>query len=101
VEDPGDFDLDALRLPQDFSKIASSMKELASVPVRKPHPQWWVRVHPDEDFSCPVYLFNYEETNEMYIVHPKVEPLLSGLAVEVRLYTAINSLGMSSSGLHV
>jgi hypothetical protein len=40
------FDLEGLRLPQDFINTAGVKKELTSIPVRKPGPQDFFRVHP-------------------------------------------------------
>ena len=44
-DDP--FDLSKLRLTQDFVETGGVKKLLTTVPVRKPAPQDFIRVHPD------------------------------------------------------
>jgi hypothetical protein len=47
---PDPFDLENLRLPQNFSETAGVKKLLRTVPVRRPNKQDFVRVHPDESY---------------------------------------------------
>jgi hypothetical protein len=42
-----EFDLDSLRLPQDFSASTGVKKILTTVPIRRPDRQEFIRVHPD------------------------------------------------------
>ena len=44
-----DFDLDSLRLKQDFSETLGVQRVLSHVPVRKPNKTNFIRVHPGED----------------------------------------------------
>src|SRR5215469_12898950 len=43
--------LSELRLSQSFIESAGAKKALTTVPVRKPNPQDWVRVHPGVDYD--------------------------------------------------
>ena len=47
---PDPFDVEALRLPPSFVETAGVKKILSTVPVRKPHRQEWIRVHPSEAY---------------------------------------------------
>jgi hypothetical protein len=47
------FDLSNLRLNQDFVETAGVKRLLTTVPVRKPNPQDFVRVHPDPNYRAP------------------------------------------------
>ena len=40
-----DFDLDAIRLPQDFGASSGVKKLLTTVPVRKPNKSLFIRTH--------------------------------------------------------
>ena len=46
-ENPNPFDPAALRLDQNFADSAGVQKLIVTVPVRKPHKQDFIRVHPD------------------------------------------------------
>ena len=43
---PDPFDAKALRLPPAFEHNAGVRKVISTIPVRKPHSQEWIRVHP-------------------------------------------------------
>ena len=43
--------LAALRLEPDAAALVGAVEVLAHVPVRKPSPTEWVRVHPDADMT--------------------------------------------------
>ena len=44
---PPQFNIESLRLSQDFEQSLGVKRLITDVPVRKPHKQEWVRVHPD------------------------------------------------------
>ena len=48
---PDPFNPDNLRLSQSFAETVGVKKLLTTVPVRKPSPQDFVRVHPDPNIS--------------------------------------------------
>ena len=47
TDEPGEFDLDAIRLSQNFGESSSIKKLLTTVPVRKPNRTQFFRTHPD------------------------------------------------------
>lgn len=88
--------LDALRLTQDFNAIAGVRKELTTVPVGKPHRQWFVRVHPDPAYRLETYVLELKEDSETYFVAPHMRAELPGEVVPKILLTAITSTSSSS-----
>jgi hypothetical protein len=88
---PDPFDLDRLRLAQNFNETVGVKKLLTTVPVRKPHKQDFVRVHRDAAYRENFSLIELKEDNEQYLFGD------SGLAAElapeisnVTLFTTIN-----------
>ena len=67
---PDPFNAKALRLPPAFEHNAGVRKVLSTIPVRKPHGQEWIRVHPGEDFSDNFGLIVLKDDNEYYLLHP-------------------------------
>ena len=86
-------DLDKLRLSQDFQKTAGVKKLLTTVPVRKPNPQSFVRVHPNKEYRDAFAVIELKEDREVYIVPPDIASFLPGEYVMVMLYTAITRQG--------
>jgi len=58
-DDP--FDLANLRLDQSFVESAGVKKLLTTVPVRKPNPQDFVRVHPDPGYRETLAVIELKE----------------------------------------
>jgi hypothetical protein len=91
---PDPFDLDALRLDQKFAETAGVKKLLLTVPVHKPKPQDFVRVHPSPAFRADFPVIELKEDRETFIVAPG---LVGGLAAEIvpmSLFTAANRQGV-------
>ena len=84
------FDLERLRLSQDFPSQVGVKKALLTVPVRKPDRQWFIRVHPDLDWRLETAVLELKEERETYIVDPDMWPELPGELVPKVLFTAIN-----------
>ena len=55
------FDLESLRVSQDFVKDSGVKKLLTTVPVRKPNRQDFVRVHHDSSYVLDTMLLNLKE----------------------------------------
>ena len=64
------FDLETLRVSQDFVKDSGVKKLLTTVPVRKPNRQDFIRVHPDSSYVLDTMLLNLKEERETYLVAP-------------------------------
>jgi hypothetical protein len=88
------FDLDALRVSQDFEAMAGVKKQLINVPVRKPNRQDFVRVNPDESYRVNLHVIVLQDDREVYVVRPDLYTGLSNEVVTVTLFTAINRQGV-------
>ena len=95
--DPFD-DLSSLRLDQSYADTVGVKKLLATVPVRKPNRQDFVRVHADPTYRLtPTAIIELQEDREVYFVTPDMAQELPGECGVATLYTAINRQGV----LHV
>jgi hypothetical protein len=92
VADP--FDLTKLRLDQSFVESAGVKKLLTTVPVRKPNPQDFVRVHPSPEFRAALAVIELKEDREIYLLTPQIARELPGEFVMVMLFTAVNRQGV-------
>jgi hypothetical protein len=90
---PNPFDLKRLRINQRFGEGIDLRPVLASVSVRKPHRQWWVRTHPDPSMVLNTCILQFEQDQQFYLVDPGLAPSLPGETVAMTLYTAINMSG--------
>jgi hypothetical protein len=94
-EQPEEFDLESLRLSQNFTETAGVKKLLTTIPVRKPNPQDFVRVHPDGEYRMDVPMIELKEEREEYVVRGReLVGELVGEFVPKTLYTAINRQGV-------
>jgi len=91
---PDPFDLNNLRLSQSFVETAGVKKLLRTVPVHKPNPQDFVRVHPSPEFRADFPVIELKEEREEYIVTSKLVPELVGEFASKTLFTAINKQGV-------
>ncbi len=91
---PDPFDLENLRVDQDFAETAGVKRLLTTIPVRKPNKQDFVRVHPDTDFCMTILMIELKDDRETYIVQRNMAEVVSEEAVPYRLYTAINRQGV-------
>jgi hypothetical protein len=82
-----------LRLEPDAGALVGAVEVLAHVPIRKPSPTEWVRVHPDADMTLATSFYVDRESRETYLVVPEMrEVLITGVKVML-LVTAVNSRG--------
>ena len=88
------FDLTNLRLDQSFVESAGVKKLLTTVPVRKPNPQDFVRVHPSPEYRAALAVIELKEDREIYLLTPQIARELPGEFVMVMLFTAINRQGV-------
>ncbi len=89
-----DFDLERLRLSQDFPNQVGVKKALLTVPVRTPNRQWFIRVHPDLDWRLETAVLELKDERETYLVDPEMWSELPGELVPKVLFTAINRQGV-------
>jgi hypothetical protein len=91
---PDPFDLDSLRVSQAFTETAGVKKLLRTVPVHKPKPQDFVRVHPSDQYRLDVPLVELKDDREDYLVVRDLLGELTGEIVLKTLFTAINRQGV-------
>ena len=74
-------DLEQFRIPQDF-QTAQALVDYAVIPLRKPRPQHWFRVHPDIKLESFPFLEVERENGapELFIVRGDLIPSLADLS---------------------
>ena len=90
----GQFDLESLRLSQDFASTVGVKKLLTTVPVRKPDRHWYVRTHSSEDYRIETAILEMKEDRETYLVAPGLWGELVGEITPKMLFTAVNRQGV-------
>jgi hypothetical protein len=93
ARDPFD-DLNSLRLDQSFAEAVGVRKLLRTIPVGKPKPQDFIRVHPDPAYRGNFPIIELQSEREIYLVTKVAAPELVGEFVGATLYTAINRQGI-------
>jgi hypothetical protein len=89
------FNLNDLRLSQDFSNQVGVKKLLNTVHVRdKPDRHEWVRVHPDQTWRIATAILEFKEDREKFLVAPALHAELFGELVAMVLFTAITRQGV-------
>jgi hypothetical protein len=89
-----DFDLDGLRLSQDFGAMVGVKKAITTVPIRKPNKQWFIRVRPGEEWRFQAALLVFKEENETFLVRPELVPDLSNEVTPAELFLTMNRQGV-------
>ena len=87
------FDIERLRIRQDFTASLVAQRILSTVPVRKPPKQQFVRVHPDPSWQLRTAVLHLKEEGEMYLVDPSLWRDLADEIVPHILFTAVNRQG--------
>lgn len=72
-----EWDLDSLRLPQDFATAVGVKRLIKTVPVKKPLAEWFVRTHPNSDYRLSTAVVELKEDRETYLVVPDLWPALA------------------------
>ena len=93
-ESSGLLDLSRLRMTQDFCALAGVKKKITFVPVRKPHRQEFVRVHPEDGYAFQAAILELKDDSEIFIVDPTLWSELDGEIVPKILLTTINRQGV-------
>jgi hypothetical protein len=91
---PDPFDITKLRLDQSFVESAGVKKLLTTVPVRKPNPQDFVRVHPSPEYRAALAVIELKEDREIYLLTPQIARELPGEFMMVMMFTTINRQGV-------
>jgi hypothetical protein len=85
--------VEGLRVNPSFLATAGVKKLRNVVPVRKPSPQDFVRVHSGPAYRDNFAIIELKDDREDFLVLPSVIPLLPGEVVYKTLYTTINRQG--------
>lgn len=93
---PDPFDPASLRLTGDMTASLGVKKALLTVPTRKPDKAWWVRVHPNAEYSLTTAVIELKEEREVYLTAPHLWQELSTEATfsPRALFTAITRQGV-------
>jgi hypothetical protein len=93
---PSRFSPSRLRLSQDFDQLAGVTKLITTVPVKKPDPLCFVRVHPDPAMSLVgALLLDRVDGRETFLVDPSLYAEVATVAKVKVLYTAITRQGVA------
>src|SRR5262249_48160865 len=93
-EIPDPFNLESLRLNPSFTETAGVKKLLTTVPVKRPSPQDFVRVHPATEFRENFAMVDLKDDREEYLVLPAILPELTSEVVYKTVFTAVNRQGV-------
>jgi hypothetical protein len=74
---PDPFDPVSLRLPAEMVTGLSAKKVLLTIPVRKPHKEWFIRVHADPDMRVLTGILETDEGREFYLIAPQLRDELA------------------------
>jgi len=88
------FNVENLRLPQNYQKLIGVKKALLTVPVLKPNRQEFFRVHSDKDFCLETEILELKEDRESYLVDSDLWAELPGEIIPKILFTTINRQGV-------
>src|SRR3954470_19922390 len=86
------YDPASLRLDPS-EELIGIKKVLASVPIRRPKRQEFVRVRPEEDFRLDAAILDLEEDGDSFMVAPELRPEFADELKRVTLFTATNRAG--------
>jgi hypothetical protein len=80
-----------LRISPDYLTQGAVKKLLTHVPVKKPNPQHFIRVHPDKSYRITAAVIELKEERETYLVAPEYfSELDESLQTISTLYLAVN-----------
>ena len=90
---PDPFAPENLRLKQSFADTAEVKKVITTIPVRKPGPQDFFKVHPAAEFRENFPIIELKEEREDYLVTAALVPDLTAEIVCKTLFFAITRQG--------
>ncbi len=88
-----DFDLDKLRLTQNYGEAAPVQRVFTNLPVRKPLKEEFYRVRPGGDWCIPVMTVEIKQEGEIYLLYPEVWHVLPDIERPVTMYLASDRRG--------
>ena len=91
---PDPFDLASLRLNPAFIETSGVKRLLVTVPVKRPSPQDFFRVHPAPEYRENFAMIDLKDDREEFVVHPTILPELTNEVTYKTVYTAMNRQGV-------
>jgi hypothetical protein len=91
-DDP--FDLAKLRVSQEFLETTNVKKLLTTVPIRKPGPQDFFRIHPSPKYREVLAFIELKDDREVYIANLSAVPELQAECFIATLFTAMTRTGV-------
>lgn len=85
--------IDKLRLRQDFDRLATTRRVLATVPVGKPGKQTWFRIRPGPEWQLTAWLLEWEEDGSQYFMLPHLAEGLEGELKRANLRLVVTPAG--------
>ncbi len=95
-DNDGVFNLEALKLPQDFEVELGVQKQLLTIPVRRPDNQSFFQVHPSPGYRFSAYVLEVKNSKETFLVDQALWPSLQAEIVPKALYTCMDRNGVLS-----
>ena len=90
-DDP--FDPSKLRIDHTSGAALGAQRVILNVPVRKPPPQAFIRVHSSPEMRLDVLVIDLKNERETYLVTPQMALALAAEAKLVRLYVCLPRVG--------
>lgn len=84
------FNLNALRLPQNFGESLGVRKAITRVPVRKPNKTDFFRVRPGEEWRFQTMILEIKDEGETYVLMPEVWGAIHELLRPAMLHVGID-----------
>jgi len=81
--------MDEFRLRQDFDNLISIESITATVPVGKPGPQDWFRIHSDANWRFQTAMLELKDDKSVYLISPHLWPDLIDEIKPVILFTGV------------
>lgn len=88
------FDLDSLRLSQNFADSVGVKRMLITVPVRKPNRQDFFRVRPEPEYCLETVILELKEERMSYLVDRSIWADIPGELVPKAIFTCLTRLGV-------
>jgi len=91
---PNPFDPAKYRIDPSSVAGPSIKRQITQIPIRKPSPQTFVRVHQDPAFRMIAHVLQLKEEGEFYLVEPDIYPQLITECVPMLLLTTMTMQGV-------
>jgi|SRR5271166_729825 len=91
---PDPFDMASLRLDQSFVETAGVKKLLTTVPIGKPSPQDFIRIHPGQEYRETFAMIELKEDREFYLLQREIARALPGEFFTATVFVCINRQGV-------